>query len=257
MQIEYISVSRESLWNECKYRYRYRYHLKVPSPEPEPYYFEYGKIVHTIAEHFVLHRGSVPITEISRQVLNGEIELEPGLKVTKRIPQDHIKRLGEHLRAIYNFTKQIGFDGEVERPFFLDLDPPNSIMVKGIIDRLVPKNNKYFIIDYKTTKKSKWRKTPISIKKDIQLRTYTWAVNQTLETPIENIKSALYYVEGANLIPATFSKNQINEAVRYLVKAYHDIKNADPDNLVGNVGNHCSRCDYRNICPFVRNTRSK
>jgi ATP-dependent exoDNAse (exonuclease V) beta subunit len=255
MQIEYISVSRAGTWEECKYRYRYRYHLKVPSPEEEPYYFEYGKIVHAIAEHYVLEQGKKPLTEISRAILRGEVEIEDGVTVKNKVPPSYLKRLTGHLRSIEVLTKQIGFKGDVERPFFLDLDPPNEIMAKGVIDRLIPKDYNYFIIDYKTTKKGKWRKTPLSIKKDLQLRIYTWAVHRILNVPIDKIKSALYYVEGGNLIPVVFSQQSVEQAVTELIKTYHDIKNTDPNKVLGNVGDHCGRCDYRNICPFVRTTK--
>src|SRR6185295_3062375 len=51
VRIEHISISRESIWNECQYKYKYRYHLDLKPPE-EPIYFEYGKIVHKIIEDY-------------------------------------------------------------------------------------------------------------------------------------------------------------------------------------------------------------
>ena len=36
MNITHMSVSRKSVWDECKKKYHFKYHLKVESEEPEP-----------------------------------------------------------------------------------------------------------------------------------------------------------------------------------------------------------------------------
>ena len=65
-----MSVSRKSVWDECKKKYYYKYHLKLDSEEPEPFYFTYGKIIHKIAEEFVERKGKTTINEITNLVLN-------------------------------------------------------------------------------------------------------------------------------------------------------------------------------------------
>jgi len=80
MDIERISVTRKSIWDTCRQQYKYRYFLKLESPVPEPYYFEYGKIVHKIAEEYIANQGDVSLSEIRDAVINGEIEIENGKK---------------------------------------------------------------------------------------------------------------------------------------------------------------------------------
>lgn len=250
-----LSVSRKGTWDECQQRYKYRYYLKIESPEEEPFYFQFGKIVHKIAETYVQNKGKVPINEITNSVLHGEIEVEEGVRITSPLPQDYAKRLPSHIRTIKSISDKLGFEGKTEFDFKLDLQPPHEKFIVGVIDRLVIKNGIYFIIDYKTTKKGRWRKTPITIKKDLQLRTYTWAVQQMFNVPIDKIRSALYYAEGGNLIPAKFTQSAVDAAVKELTDVYDEITATDPDKILGNVGEHCRRCDYRNICHFVRVTR--
>jgi len=250
-----ISVSRKGTWDECQQRYKYRYYLKVESPEEEPYYFQFGKIVHKIAEEYVQNKGETSINEITKSVIHGEIEVEDGVRVTAPLPAAYAKRLPNHVRTIKSLSDQMGFEGKTEFNFKIDMQPPHEKLVAGIIDRLTIKNDIYFIVDYKTTKKGKWRKTPITIKRDLQLRTYTWAIQKTFNVPIDKIRSALYYAEGGNLIPAKFTQASVDASIKELTDAYDEITNTDPDKILGNVGDHCRRCDYRNMCHFVRVTR--
>lgn len=250
MEINHISVSREGTWKECRQRYKFRYHLKVPAPGEEPFYFIYGKIVHKIAEEYVSCKGERPLNVISAAVLQGDILVEEDK--APPLPADYKNRLPGHLRAIESLTQKVGFLGELELPFNLDLDPPNQKMVAGVIDRLIPKNDKYFIIDYKTTKRGKWRKDGLTIKKDLQLRVYAWAVHQIYKVDYDKIRGALYYLEGANLIPVKFTEQSVVAAITELTAVYDEIKTFDANLVIGTTGDHCTRCDYKSICPFYK-----
>jgi CRISPR/Cas system-associated exonuclease Cas4 (RecB family) len=202
-----------------------------------------------MAEQYVLEKGSRTLNEVSSSILNGEIEVEKGVKAPS-LPPDYKKRLPGHLRAIDSLTKKIGFDGELEFPFDLDLDKPNNKMIAGVIDRLILKDDKCFIIDYKTTKRGKWRKDAISIKKDLQLQVYAWAVHQIYKVDYDKIRGALYYLEGGNLIATKFSEKSVNTVVKDMTIVYDEIKAFDPNLVVGTTGDHCARCDYRSVCQF-------
>lgn len=256
MNINSISVSRKGVWQECEQKYKYQYHLKIEPPLEEPFYFMYGKVIHKIAEETVSRKGKSTLGEVTQNVLDGVIPIEEskdGEKIfAPKIPQEYKNRMPEHLRSIEKLISQIGYEGETEIEFNLDLDPPNGKMVKGFIDRLVIKDGKYYIFDYKTTKKGRWRKNRLSITSDLQLRIYSWAVQQLYGVEANKIQAALYYLEGGNLIGAKFSQKSIDEAKNDLIKAYDQIKSKSPDEVTGNVGNHCERCLYRKICPFYR-----
>ena len=84
----------------------------------------------------------------------------------------------DHLRSVERITKEVGFDGHIEYEIKYDLDPPNNKLLVGFIDRLFFKDDKAFILDYKTTKAGFFRKTKETIKKDLQLRAYCFYVHE-------------------------------------------------------------------------------
>jgi len=252
MNIEHISVSRKQLWDQCKAAYKYKYHLKMDSSEPEPFYFVYGKIIHKIAEEYVECKGSRLLSEVAADVIEGKIPIERGESdvFAPNIPSDYRRRMPEHLRSVKKITDQVGYGGELEHKFNYDLDPPNNKFIKGFIDRLVQKDDLWFILDYKTTKRGKWRKDNSSIVHDLQLRCYAKVVQREFNVPAENIRAALYYLEGGNLIAAKYNQQSLDAAEQELLTAYDDIKQLSPDKAVGSVGEHCRRCTWNKICPF-------
>ena len=256
MNITHMSVSRKSVWDECKKKYHFKYHLKIEPDQDEPFYFTYGKIIHKIAEEYVERKGKSNIGDIASLVCEGKISLERNSNndevFAPKIPTEYKVRMPNHLKCIDKITNQIGFDGELEWDFKYDLDPPNNKFVIGFIDRLIRKKDNFFILDYKTTKKGKFRKDKNSIKDDLQLRTYARIVQKQFDVPAENINAALYYLEGGDLISTKFSQRSLENAERILLESYNDIKEADPDKVWGNVGSHCARCEYANICPFFK-----
>lgn len=255
MNITHISVSRKSVWDECKVKYKYKYHEKIESPEEEPFYFVYGKIVHKIAEEYVRARGERELFDVKDDVLQGRIPIESYEGEEQHappLPMTYKNRMGEHLSSIRKITEQIGFDGELEWSFRYDLDPPNEKFVVGFIDRLIRKDDQFWIIDYKTTKKGRFRKTRNTIREDLQLRAYARIVQKEFNVPAENIRAALYYLEGGELIGAKFTESSLLAAEKELLFAYDDIKSFPPDKAWGNIGYHCKRCDYRSLCPFYK-----
>jgi CRISPR/Cas system-associated exonuclease Cas4 (RecB family) len=256
MEIEHISVSRQKCFETCGQQYKFKYHLKMPSPKPEPFYFAYGKVVHKIAEHYVDQKGEIPIGDIMSDVVRGKIPVE-GEKLCPPIPDDYKKKLIKHVRAIQNLTDRIGCDGIVEHPFLYALDESKKKCVKGFIDRLIIKKDasgirRAFILDYKTTKKGKFRVNGETVKTDLQLRAYARIVQKEFGIDPVNIKAALYYLEGENLIAAQYSEESLEDVERQLLRAFNTIEKSDPDKVWGKVGWHCQRCDYEQICPFYK-----
>lgn len=255
MNITHMSVSRKTVWDECKKKYHYKYHLKLQPEEEEPFYFTYGKIIHKIAEEYVEKRGELELKEITEAVVNGEIPIERSESnpvFAPKIPMEYKLRMPGHLVSLNKITKDVGFDGELEWDFKYDLDPPNNKLVVGFIDRLIRRKDNFFILDYKTTKKGKFRKDKNTIKHDLQLRTYARIVQKEFNVPAENINTALYYLEGGDLISSKFSQASLDEAEKILLDCYNEIKESDPNDVWGNVGNHCFRCEYSKICPFFK-----
>jgi CRISPR/Cas system-associated exonuclease Cas4 (RecB family) len=249
MNITHISVSRYSVWDLCQQQYKYKYHLKMEAKDEEPFYFVYGTIIHKIAQEYVSARGERLISEVANDVLTGVIEYEEGKKAPK-LPPEYKKKLPEHLNAIKRLTEKTGYEGELEYHFRYDLDPPNGRHVIGFIDRLIRQGDKFWILDYKTTKQGWWRKGPSDIVNDLQLRCYARVVQRNFGAKAENIKAALYYLEGQELVGACFTEESLEQAEQELLQAYIQIQQTKPEHAKGNVGPHCKRCDYNNICPW-------
>lgn len=254
MNIEHISVSRRQIYKECPQKYKYQYHLKVDSKEPAPFYFTYGKIIHKIAEEYVSKKGELQLNEIAYKVINGEIAIEQDAEgkdvFAPTIPPDYKQRMPSHIRAIQRLTTEIGTDGIVEYHFKYDLEPPNEKYVTGFIDRLINRGDKWFIIDYKTTKRGPWRKDSSTISEDMQLRCYARVVQKEFGVKAENIKAALYYLEGGSLVATNFTEHSLLSAEQDLLETYNQIAASDPDRVMGKTGRHCRFCDFNKICPF-------
>jgi len=282
MHIQHLSVSRHDTWTRCEAEYRFRYHLKTVVEQEEPFYFLYGTVCHKIAEEYVRAGGAREINEIAKMVLSGEIALEKKRKPSQpavlldedgepiavkeedanpaepeeekpqpiHLPAEYAKKFPAHLRAIKSLTDQTGFGGFLEWEFKYDLDPPNGRNIVGFIDRLIQKGDKFWIIDYKTTKKGWWRKNAKTITTDLQLKVYCRIVQKLFNVPPENIKAALYFLEGPELVGATFTAEALEATEAYLRDTFIKIENTPPEAVYGNVGRHCPRCDYRKICPF-------
>ncbi len=257
MNIEHISVSRKLYWDQCQQAYKYKYHLKEKSGEPEPFYFVYGKVIHKIAEDYVGNQGNKTLSESALDVLQRKIPIDDGVPeknipptYAPVLPQDYKNKMIEHLKSVKSITDTLGMSGELEHEFNYDLEPPNNKFVKGFIDRLIVKDDKYFILDYKTTKKGKWRKDSQSILHDLQLRLYARVVQKEFNVSADKIQVALYYLEGGDLVSAKYTDAAILSAEHELLEAYNQIKELHPDNAIGNVGSHCWRCDYKKRCPF-------
>ena len=250
MNIEHISVSREGTWKECKLRYKYKYHLRIPE-DGEAFHFTYGKVMHKIAEEYVGNKGDKTISEIAVDVLRGNIPIERGLTdvFAPPLPRSYQERMPGHLRSLKTITEQIGMDGELEHHFNYDLEPPNKKYIKGFIDRIVQRKDEWFVLDYKTTKKGKWRKDNNSILHDLQLRMYARVIQKEFNVPADKIRCALYYLEGGELIAAKYSQEAIEEAEQHLLNVYNDITNAPAETAQGTVGDHCFFCPYKRRCP--------
>ncbi len=255
MNINHISVSRKKCFDLCQQQYKFRYHLKVPAPGPEPFYFVYGTLVHKVAEIYVQEKQARSVTEIANEILSGRLLLEEDT-VCPPLEGDYIKKFPKHLKSIENLTNKIGSDGMTEYEFRFDLDEPNGRHVTGFIDRLIIRgegaNRKAFIIDYKTTKKGKYRVNNETVLEDLQLRCYSRVVQREFGIAPANIKAALFYLEGENIVAATYNEQSLERVEKELKDGFIRIESSDPDKVWGNVGWHCKTCDYGSMCHFYK-----
>lgn len=260
MNIEHISISRSQTFDSCKQNYKYRYHLKTVSPEPEPPFFNFGKIVHKIIEIHTLSKGKKNLQEIITDVTNGNIFLEDAVyneqnqlvkegKKADILSTEYKNKLIRMIKHYSTYSQRIGFEGQVEWKFDIDMDGKGRKMT-GFIDRLIEKDGKYYIIDYKTTKPGKFRKDVNTIKKDLQLQTYAYVVASKLGIDPDKIKCFLFYLDDNKIIPAQYSSSVVYNVPNILLSKFIEIENTNPDTVVGNVSFSCNFCVYKSICPF-------
>ena len=86
----------------------------------------------------------------------------------------------------------------------------------------------------------------------MKLKTYAAYVSEKFNIEPENIQAALVYVEGGNVISTNFNKQYLEKTKNDLKNLFYQIENSDENKVIGNIGNHCNRCDFNNICPFFR-----
>lgn len=250
MLINHQSVSRKKCYETCAQQYKFRYHLKIPRPGEEPFYFTYGTIVHRVAELYVLNKGKESVGDIANKILRGKYDLDDKGRKCPSMPDDLAKRFQKNLRALQKLTDRIGLGGIVEHPFEYDLDPPHNRTIVGFLDRLILGKNKAFIIDYKTTKRGKWRVSKKTVAQDLQLRAYSRAIQREFGINPKNIKAALYYFEGEEIVGCTYSEESLLAAEKELLDSYKAIEKADPDKVWGKVSWQCKTCDYNTLCTF-------
>jgi CRISPR/Cas system-associated exonuclease Cas4 (RecB family) len=248
MKINHISISRESTYQECPQKYKFRYHLEMASPEPTPIYFTFGKIVHRIIEEYTKCKGEQPIDKLAKDILTGKLDLEPGKKAPP-LDAEHKNKLVKHLRNFIRLVDKFGLDGEIEWKFTIDMDGEGRCMT-GFIDRLIQKNDQFFLLDYKTTKPSMWRKDSRTITKDLQLMCYCYVVMKEFKADPKNIQAALIFLDDYKVVPVKFSEKTLLTVPERLLTVYKEIEQMSPEKVWGNVGPACKRCDYRKLCPF-------
>lgn len=251
MKIEHLSVSRTQCFDLCQQQYKYRYHLKVIPDKPEQIYFLYGKLVHKAAEIYVQEKGKRPIFEIGKDLLNKTILFE-GSENLGRLNTEYHNKFWAHLANIEKLTDKVGYEGEIEYKIEFDLDPPNHKILLGFIDRLIIKNETALIIDYKTSKDNAWRKNKQTIKSDLQMNAYAFVVNEKFGIAPENIHAALFYLEGGKMVSTNFKLENLIKCKETLREKFLKIERIDESHVQPNVGNHCRRCDYSEICPYFR-----
>ena len=86
----------------------------------------------------------------------------------------------------------------------------------------------------------------------MQLMTYARVVQKQFGAKAENIRTALYYLEGAELISTKFIQKDLDGVESELLRMYKLIESIPADEAWGHTGNWCRRCDYKTLCPFIR-----
>lgn len=237
-----LSVSKSKTFNECKKKYQFSYVLKLPRKEFE--YHTFGKLAHSILEHFHL------------AYLNGSIEMPNvvmmhSFRTACQEFQDKItpemKRECKEIASLYLqrfvLEKEDGSSPTVlgaEKEFALEVE--ERVLLNGVIDKVqLDSDGVLHVLDYKTTKNKKYLKDDW-----FQLLTYAFVLHQQDPT-IRKIRAS-YVLLRHNLekITKEFTLDEILP-IKDLYLGYAK-KIVAEEKFEANPTFMCRFCEYLDIC---------
>jgi ATP-dependent exoDNAse (exonuclease V) beta subunit len=169
-----LSVSKSKTFNECKKKYQFSYVLKLPRKEFE--YHTFGKLAHSILEHFHLAylNGSIEMPNVVMMHSFRTACLEFQDKITPEMKRECKEIASQYLQSFVS-EKERGIAPAVlgaEKEFALEVG--EQVLLNGVIDKIqLDPDNTLHILDYKTTKNKKYLKDDW-----FQLLTYAFVIHQ-------------------------------------------------------------------------------
>ena len=149
-----VSTTQIDAYGECKFRYMLEHVLKI-DPVDNPFNMDLGTFFHDVLEH------TLDKDEVSDEILSSTLEkvLERSgypytdfdifyfRKATPFIRLAHKEIKAQHETTDYIHSKS---EEKIEHTFHLSKD----VTFKGKIDKVMTKDDKFYLIDYKTGKKT-------------------------------------------------------------------------------------------------------
>lgn len=252
-----FSFSQLKAYETCPRQYFYSYVVKIPvkgSPQ-----FSFGKTMHNTLQHFY------------QQIMDGKKAQQGDLFKTKaefKVPslKDLLKIYeSEWLDDWYNSAqekekyRQLGSDILKEYyqkngphfsvPLFLEKGfniKVDNFTVRGFIDRVDVVDNAWEVIDYKT---GKAKDANITFDDKKQLLIYQLAAEEVWQTQVKAL--TFYYLN--NNTPVSFVGTD-KEKIKVKEWMLDIIGRIMTDDFTALPGHACQFCDYKQICPYVKNT---
>ena len=238
MFIKQISATKRDTYRRCKLRFYLRYYERLPGQPQNQEALNYGSYIHKVFEKGIDSKNLKELNEISEQY-------KKSYKVSYR-RQDKIEK---SLENFLKFKESLNKVVSTEKSFEVEI--ADGMFHVGIIDLIVEgKDGGYLIVDYKT---SKSRKSKYDLRKDGQLMSYCLAVHKLYDVPIHKITCAHYYPEPGKLVPVTFTKPQIINHVREIVKDMWAIRKKKKNEFPAEQNEFCNWCEYEDCCPVFVN----
>lgn len=261
-----FSPTAINMYIECKLKFYYRYILNIKEPpklEEELSASQIGNIIHLVMEN--AYKGK---TILSDQLIN---ELEAQLnnllyhayvaEYQKKGIQNHdlitYEVLRNIIKSIFEIDKErlpitlVALEQEFENAF--KINDRDTVLVKGIIDRIEKGDDHFLIVDYKTGKVDLTENlenifTNSKYKVAFQLLLYAAAFNEpaikVAAFPLKKVKSGLEYLFDGNIITESLMidfKQKLHNLLNEIVNDPVDF--APTTNL-----DSCSYCDFKLLC---------
>ncbi|MCL5438528.1 MAG: UvrD-helicase domain-containing protein [Patescibacteria group bacterium] len=243
-KINYISYSQIQTFEICPLHYKLKYILKIPTAPTAAQSF--GISLHSVLRDFY----QLALRDEKIKIHESEKLLEKNWINDGYTSKSHEKAAFEKARLILSNYFKENFDQKIIKTQILEY-PFNffvkNLKVGGRIDRVDKiSENKIEIIDYKTGSNIPTEK---DIAKDLQLTTYALAATKINEKVFnkkpDEVVLSLYYLEKGQKISTTRTKEQLEEAEKYILERVKEIENSD---FKCSKISLCRNCEYKILC---------
>jgi len=237
MFINNISASRSDIIDQCLWKYKLRYIERLPGfGSKNEDALNFGSFIHKIFEIGFQEKDIKSLLKIAEQE-----------RSTYKVPFRENDRMKCCLENFLVWNQNLGETVSAEQLISIPLDEKNDIKFVGVIDRVVKgTDGGYLIIDYKTSKREKKKKTLMD---DNQLKGYAWAIHKLYDVPFEKIYCAHYYPVTGNFVSVKFSRFQVEMWKKGQLDKVWRIRKKKKDEFWAQENVFCDWCEYKEACP--------
>ena len=237
MFINSISASKSDIIDQCLWKYRLKYILKLPGfGSKNEDALNFGSFIHKIFELGYKERDIKSLLKIAEQE-----------RSTYKVPFRDNDRMKSCLENFILWNQGLGETMSTEQVVNVPLDEKHDIKFIGVIDRVIKgKDGGYLVIDYKTSKREKKKKTLMD---DNQLKGYAWAIHKLYDVPYNKIYCAHYYPVTGNFVAVKFSNFQIDRWKKQQTEKVWRIRKKKKDEFWAQENVFCDWCEYKEACP--------
>ena len=235
---EFLSYTQISTYRTCPLKYKYSYVLNIPTPPS--YALSFGSCIHDTLRDFHQQLKFNPDMSYDDLLNIYQKNWQPLGFLNEQHRLEYLENGKKLLENYYNKNMPLKvLPLEIEKGFNLKID---GIKFYGRIDRIDPLEDGVEIIDYKTGT----TKTQKDVDKDDQVGYYALGAVEALH--LKPIKLTLYYVESGEKISTNRTEKDLEKKKEEIIETLEKIR---AGNFEATPGNHCSYCDYKEICPFA------
>lgn len=232
-----LSASSVKTYTQCPRKYRYTYIDRIQRKEWE--HLDLGNFCHKTLEIF--HReykdNKDGVKSLNSLMTNSFNTARKDFELTEEVLRDAQSLLREYLAKVSK-AKMPNVQG-IEIPFEFELD--KDLIIRGFIDRLDLVKDRYKIVDYKTTKNTKYLEP-------FQLNIYgLWLIKEHPEVKTFD-GSYILLRHKSTTKDYTINMADLNKTKRDLI-GYADRINQEQDWKTA-PSILCRWCDFNDICDF-------
>ena len=241
VEILKLSASSMKTYEQCPLKYYYNYIEKAPRKQWD--HFDLGNLCHKALEIF--HQ-----KYIEEGTAKGSLSKLMSYSFTearKSFKKLNDKILGEAKKLLSDYLKIVSMSGMplvrgVETSFKFHVN--ENILIRGYLDRVdVMKDGRFHIVDYKTTKNTKYLEP-------FQLLIYGLWLKHTYPH-VDNFKASYVLLRHKSKTKSyEFNSNDIKACEKKIIKFAEKINTSIENDIWVPIPTRlCDWCDFQSICP--------